>query len=158
MLWKTMLCSDAGHFISRISWSLVQIRFFTGLNITWIPACPKDKQLWNFACPGQVLVCFFLIKLANDLPVPWHMGKWDWKVIGPAGKSTCPWQPYGIFFQPCLPKERCFKIILGNWKLPLKPCDRQVEWLSRIEMWLDFLDKKFILLAGGYEKTMSCMW
>ena len=32
---------------------------------------------------------------------PCPLGKWEWKVTCPTGKSTCPGQPDSTFFEPC---------------------------------------------------------
>ena len=56
-------------------WGLFFVWTKTGIEKkTWIPACPWDKYLSNFACSGQVLVWSF-----NDLVgrwVAWSLAHW----------------------------------------------------------------------------------
>ena len=72
--------------------------YIPGLKKTLILAFPLDKQLSNFACPGQVLVFCFLYSVEDNFPDPFPTGQVKMKSYLPAGKSTCLGRPDFTFF------------------------------------------------------------
>ena len=84
--------------------AIILIRYMQDLNRTWIPACPSDRQLSNFAflhdLPEPLLMGEVRIKRFSpvDLYLFWMIGRHFLQAL------TCSWFLF-FWFQMCIGKE-----------------------------------------------------
>ena len=74
----------------------------SGLEKNLNSSLPFGKVALKFCLPWASLRLLFLqFSWQMTCLGPCPLGKWEWKVTCPTGKSTCPGQPDGTFFEPC---------------------------------------------------------
>ena len=91
---------------------------------TWIPACPPNKQLSNFACSGQVLVCLFGWQHARTLPLRGSKNENLFACL----KTACP----GLL-------DDTFTLLYFKpWIASPNNCEKPEEYMYNLKQWSQF--------------------